>query len=413
MKRPNPLIGEEQIPFIIRAGRAFVFALLLSVCIIVAVNNWDARPFANIPAWYVLMPAMVAIVAENAIKIWAKINPAAKIACYVFDMLLLLVITIFSDGTLISTLYIIILSEFYIEHEKLSDCIAMGASGIGMFLVTLAVTNSLKEGDINVVPVLTGAVNDLILLAAHFFVLNFAVQIYRKNRELNAALDELNETNAKLVRAYDELKEIAVLEERQRIAKDIHDTVGHAITAVIMQTEAARLVLDSDPEDARRKISTANMQAKNALEQLRDSVHLLSGAETGGTLKTLLETIAHDSADGTGIAVRTDIEDIGCGEEQRRFLGNSLKEGISNGFRHGGATAFWVEVKREGNTLRFLLSDNGEGSDPATLKEGFGLSGMRTRAEKLGGSVEFSTEKGEGFEIRISLPLAVKGEEKS
>ena len=172
-----------------------------------------------------------------------------------------------------------------------------------------------------------------------------------------------------------------------------------------MQTEAAKLVIDSDPAEAKRKLSAANLQAKHALEELRESVHLLSGVEKRPTLKDALLNIVHESTDGTDITIRSEIEDIELCDAKSRFLCNSLKEGISNGLRHGGATAFWFECKQEGENLAFLLSDNGRGMKLSSFREGFGLKGMQKRAETLGGSVWFDTEPDEGFEIHISLPL--------
>ena len=197
---------------------------------------------------------------------------------------------------------------------------------------------------------------------------------------------------------------VTALEERQRIAKDIHDTAGHSITTIIMQTEAARLVIDSDPADAKRKIAAANLQARNALEELRESVHLLSGAKEQLTLRETLMNIIHESTDGTGIVIRADIDDITLCNAKHRFVCNTLKEGISNGLRHGSATAFYFELKRKGERISFLLSDNGKGTDECQLKKGFGLKGMTARAEAFGGEISFESEPGEGFEIHISLP---------
>ena len=214
----------------------------------------------------------------------------------------------------------------------------------------------------------------------------------------------MEESNKKLQAAYRELQEVTALEERQRIAKDIHDTAGHSITTIIMQTEAAKLVIDSDPEDAKRKIASANLQARNALEELRESVHLLSGGKEQLSLRDALLSIVHESTDGTGIVIRSDIDDIALCRAKYRFLCNTLKEGISNGLRHGNATAFYFELKRRGGKIGFLLSDNGTGMDAAKLRKGFGLKGIYARAEALGGSVRCETEPDEGFELRIDLP---------
>lgn len=407
-----------EISTLISVGSGAIFFLLVFVGILLAVDNWNLTVFGTIRAWQGYLPVLLVLLAENAVKIWALKTFAQKIACYVLDILCLIVLTIFTNGQLISTLYIVILSEFYLGQEKLGGSIAMGVASIVIFLAARAISGFLDGDSLNLVSLITGAFNDLLLMALHFFVFNFAIQIYRKNKELAAMYKELSESNEKLRSAYEELgesneklrvaygrlQETAAIEERQRIAKDIHDTAGHSITTIIMQTEAAKLAVGGDPAEAKRMIAAANLQAKNALEELRESVHLLSGGTDRMTLKESLLSIIHESTDGTGIVIRADIEDIELCDAKRRFLRNTLKEGISNGLRHGNATAFYFELKREGDKIRFLLSDNGSGMAITKLKEGFGLRGMSARAEALGGTVRFETEEGEGFEIHITLP---------
>ena len=408
----------RQIPaLLLRWGNTVIFGLLLLVELLLLMNNWGAV-FFGIRAFWVLLPVTAFLAAENAVKLWAIKGFARRIPCYVLDILCLTVLPVFSDRSLISTLFIIILSEFYLSQESLSGSIAMGAASIVLFLIAFAVSGALKERNVDLVALLSNGFNDILLMALHFFVFNFVLFVYRKNNELNAALEEigasneklrqaneeLRENRRKLQEAYKDLQEVTALEERQRIAKDIHDTAGHSITTIIMQTEAAKLVIDSDPADAKRKIAAANLQARNALEELRESVHLLSGTTEQLTLREQLMSIIHESTDGTGIVIRSDIEDISLCSAKRRFLCNTLKEGISNGLRHGGATAFYFELKARGDRVLFLLSDNGKGADGANLKKGFGLKGMTARAEALGGQISFESEEGEGFEIDIVLP---------
>lgn len=227
--------------------------------------------------------------------------------------------------------------------------------------------------------------------------------ILRKNAELDDRMQELDKSNEKLRIALENAKEVTLLKERQRIAKDIHDTAGHSITTVIMQTEAAKIAIGKDSEDAKHKIIAANLQAKHALEELRESVHLLSGMEEFRSLKDNLQSIVDESTDGTEIVIRSDIDDVQLCQAKHRFVCNTLKEGISNGLRHGNATAFYFSFQKQEEGVRFLLSDNGTGVDD--IKEGFGLSGMRKRAESLGGEVKFESEAGEGFEIDLYLPF--------
>ena len=171
-----------------------------------------------------------------------------------------------------------------------------------------------------------------------------------------------------------------------------------------MQTEAAKLIIDERPEEAKSKIIAANLQARHALEELRDSVHLLSGLTDSKTLKTALLEVIHESTDGTGINIRSEIVDVDVSPAKHRFLCNTLKEGISNGLRHGGATAFWFELKIVEDSLKFTLSDNGKGVT-GQVRAGFGLTTMQQRAMSLGGEVEFESDIEEGFELRLTLPM--------
>ena len=392
----SEIIREHGEALVVKYGKILIFLGLVTVGVVLAVNNREN--------YLAILQLEAVLIAENAVKIWGLKSYKTKIVCYVLDTLILLLLTYFSDGTLISTLYMIILTEFYLSQEKLSGSIAMCACSIGLFLLTLGVSRAMQGETVAIGAMVAGAFNDLVLLSLHFLIVNFALQLYRKNQKITKTLEELNASNEKLRLAYNELQEVTALEERQRIAKDIHDTAGHSITTVIMQTEAAKLVIDSDPAAAKQKIAAANLQAKHALEELRESVHLLSGIGENATLRDMLLSIIHDSTDGTDLVIRSDIEDLTLSDAKSRFICNTLKEGISNGLRHGGATAFYFELRKEGNRVFFLLSDNGEGTDVNSLKEGFGLTGMHARAESLGGNVYFETEPGEGFEIHLVLP---------
>ena len=396
----NPLPYQK----LVAIGKVLIFLALVLVLIILAVDCRDMY-FEGIRAIVVILPVSAALLIENAVKLFAIRTFKRRIVCYVIDLAFLLVLTCFSGGRLISTLFIVILSEFYLSQEKLAGNIAMGVCSVVLYLAMLALSQLLRAEPVELDMLISNAFNDLIVFALHFLLVNFLLLIYRKNEEIAQRAKELAESNQKLAEAMEKLKEVTALEERQRIAKDIHDTAGHSITTVIMQTEAAKLALENDPAGAKRSIVAANLQAKHALEELRESVHLLSGREGGESLRDMLVGIVHESTDGTGIAVRYDIDDITLCDAKSRFLCNTLKEGISNGLRHGKATAFYFELKKGEKDAEFLLSDNGTGMDISALKEGFGLRGMHACAESLGGSVWFETEIDEGFEIHLRLPL--------
>ena len=398
---------------IIQGLRYIILALLVFLCGVIAVASFERG--AGLPVILTLASA-AALVFSMVMKIFVMRTFLRKIAWYVIDSLLLLVFTVFSSwgislvfgSSYIFLVYMLVLSEYYLSAPSLRDCAIMFAVNLAAYTVVYIINAVVRNEFGSAFLVSSQYFLVLIVLVLHFIMFNFAMTVSRKNKQIEENLRELEESRNELLRAYEKVEEATVIEERNRIAKEIHDTAGHSLTTVIMQTEAARLAMEKDPARARHCIDAANLQAKNCLEELRLSVHLLSGRRENVTLKEYLEGILDETAEGTSFTVRSKIDDVEMKDEAERFISNTLREGISNGIRHGGSTAFFFELKDMGNYVELLLSDNGAGADMTKFKEGFGLSGMRAKAEALGGMINFSSEPGEGFEIRLSLPGSLK-----
>lgn len=395
----------------LQAIRLVILILLVIVIFIVVFNGLDR---GKGPVIFTI-PVSVALLFSMVMKVFVMRTFHQKIAWYVIDSILLVLLNFFSGWRLsVATdsfcylVYVLVLSEFYISAPSLRDNLIMFAVNVAAFTAVYVMIAVVNDEFGSAFAISSQYFLALIVLVLHFVMFNFAMTVSRKNRQIEENLHELEDSRRELMRAYDKLEEATVLEERNRIAKEIHDTAGHSLTTVIMQTEAARLALGKDVAEAERCITAANIQAKNCLDQLRLSVHLLSGRRENVTLKEYLEGILEETANGTYLTVRSKIDDLELTEEAERFISNTLREGISNGIRHGGSTAFLFELKDKGNFVEFLLSDNGSGVDMKNFKEGFGLSGMRAKAESLGGMVHFSSEEGEGFEILLSLPGSLK-----
>ena len=398
---------------IIQGLRYIILALLVFLCGVIAVASFERG--AGLPVILTLASA-AALVFSMVMKIFVMRTFLRKIAWYVIDSLLLLVFTVFSSwgislvfgSSYIFLVYMLVLSEYYLSAPSLRDCAIMFAVNLAAYTVVYIINAVVRNEFGSAFLISSQYFLVLIVLVLHFIMFNFAMTVSRKNKQIEDNLRELEESRNELLRAYEKVEEATVIEERNRIAKEIHDTAGHSLTTVIMQTEAARLAMEKDPARARHCIDAANLQAKNCLEELRLSVHLLSGRRENVTLKEYLEGILDETAEGTSFTVRSKIDDVEMKDEAERFISNTLREGISNGIRHGGSTAFFFELKDMGNYVELLLSDNGAGADMTKFKEGFGLSGMRAKAESLGGMINFSSEPGEGFEIRLSLPGSLK-----
>ena len=386
-------------------GKWLVFLALLTVEVLMLLQQTDE--FKKERGWIrlvVLLSLVVLLTASEAVQLFA-VRGRARFVFYSIDAVAACCCLFFAYGTYPLILYMLALTQFYIGSEKFRFSIIVFGVSMPLYAVIFGMQGDfLKIGNEGFLNVLWQGLGAVIAITFHFLVVHIALAFYRQYLKLNKTVKELHESQEKLQKAYDAVAEVSALEERQRIAKEIHDTAGHSITTVIMQTEAAKRIIENNPDEAKAKIVAANLQAKHALEELRDSVHLLSGRAENQTLESALQNIINESMDGTGIVIRFAISNVRVSEAKFRFICNSLKEGIANGLRHGGATAFWFELTADKEIL-FLLSDNGRGMYELNLKKGFGLTTMEDRAKSFGGNVEFKTEEGEGFEIRLSLPL--------
>lgn len=397
-----------------RVVHACILVLLIIFEIIVFVQYVNNRPRPSAGLIIALAACLIALVVLCTVEMYGVKTLTGRIVIYVWDFLLLLAICSITGSAYLSALYCVILTEIYINLEVLrTKAIIFGVS-CGGFIVTCVLGWLISHGwsltPDEIVNLISDGLVGAIIFAVHFALANFLIEFYNTNLKLTAALKEADERKAELENAYKELSETAVFQERNRIARDIHDNAGHSMTAVIMQTEAAKLLIDTNPEEAKSKIVSANMQAKNALEQMRESVHLLAGRDSARSLKQELEEILAQTMDGTDVNIRADIADIELPWDRRHYIANSLKECLSNGIRHGGATAFYVELSQEGVYAKLTVSDNGCGL-PSDFKEGFGMRGIREKATAFGGRTVVESEQDDGCEVTIVIKLNEKSGE--
>ncbi len=355
-----------------------------------------------------LVVCCAAFAALEAVNLFAIKNFAAKMVFFGFDSALLLAVCILTGDSFLSALYCVVLTGCYVSVERFRDRTVLFGFSCGMYTVSFiggwVIRNAADSLFDSVVKILGGVFFGLLVMAIDYVVVQFLIKFYRTNAELRKALKEADENKTQLEEAYSQLTRTKVYEERNRIAKDIHDNAGHSMTTVIMQTEAAKLLIDDNPAEAKNRIISANIQARNALEQMRQSVHLLAGRQQTRALREEVEEIIAQTIDGTDIKARYDMTDVEAGADTSRFLCNAVKELLANGIRHGGATAFYIELKEVFDRIVLIISDNGSGVC-GQISEGFGLKGMREKAEALGGKCIYSSENGEGFETEITLPV--------
>ena len=384
-------------------GVAVVVALFIMETVICAQS---ASTYEQLWEYIMLLACCLLLDVSVALKYYVIKSLNIKFAAYGADFFFLLVISIITGNDFCVVLYCLSTTEFYLSNEKIrTNLIIFGVSAavfVASFVFGWVRVHTGASVYNSIVQILGGCLFGIVILAIHFVIVVALMRFYRMSKQLSAALSEADASRAELKHAYEKLSETAVFEERNRIAKDIHDNAGHSITSVIMQTEAAKLLIDTDPAEAKTRIISANIQAKNALDQMRSSVHLLAGRPAERSVKDGIEDIVAQTVDSTDLKIRCDLEDITLDEERARFLFNSVKECITNGIRHGGATAFDIEAKMLKDEVSLLVSDNGSGLSE-DFSEGYGLKSMREKAEEFGGGIRISGEPGEGCEVEVFI----------
>ena len=398
----------------LRLARGVIFVLLMFVELLILLQHVERILEGGSWVTFVIIVLLLVVftVAETA-KDFIYPTEENLLVYYVLEVAATCGLLFLTGGAYSLILFILTLTQFYFGARTIRATAWMFFAALLLYAVSYFFQVLLMRGDVWGIEILRESAGTLVALICHFLSVQLILAFYRQYLRLHRTLAELDASKKKLESAYSVVAEVTALEERQRIAKEIHDTAGHSLTTVIMQTEMAKRMIDTNPQEAKIKIVAANLQARHTLERLRESVHLLSGTEEGLSLKMEMENIIHESSDGTDIRIRAEIEDISVSSAKRRFLCNSLKEGLANGLRHGNATAFWVELKTEEEKIRFLLSDNGKGLDGKKAVWGYGLTSMRARARTFGGEMGVTSEPNEGFELQITLPIDASNEKKA
>jgi signal transduction histidine kinase len=213
--------------------------------------------------------------------------------------------------------------------------------------------------------------------------------------------------NSKL-RAYaEQVEALATTRERNRLARDIHDSLGHYLTVVNMQIEASLAVLDSDPDRAREALLKAQALTKEGLGEIRRSVGALraEATEPGQLHQALLKLADDHRASGLEISYALEGQPRPCAAAIEMALYRAAQEGLTNIRKHAAAARAELRLSyQRSDVIMLRLCDDGVGSDyPNT--GGFGLRGLRERAGALGGEVVIHTAPGQGFVLSVEIPV--------
>lgn len=200
---------------------------------------------------------------------------------------------------------------------------------------------------------------------------------------------------AKLKIANDEIEHLAKVAERERIARDLHDVLGHTLSVIILKSELAGKLIDRDPERAKAEIRDVEQTSRSALAEVRSTIRGYRANSLEAELRQARATL-----ETAGVAVQAEAGSVPLTPSQESVITLVVREAVTNIVRHANARTCQLRLARVNGNCRLEIQDDGQGG---VQVEGSGLRGMRERVEALGGTLQRDSSKGTCLTIEFPM----------
>lgn len=227
-------------------------------------------------------------------------------------------------------------------------------------------------------------------------------QLYEENLRQYRLIQEQNQA---LEQYANQVEKLTLLEERNRMARELHDTVGHTFTSVIMGMDAVSYLMDIAPDKAKERLDVLRQVTRNGLEEVRRNIHQIAPQNEDGTFPQQMARLANEFAvhTGTRVQLHTDGEECELPRQVQLTLIRCLQEALTNAKRHGLAQSVEIRLEFHQGHVRLQVEDDGVGA--GQLEAGFGLSSMRERLDALQGRMEVQSVPGAGTVLTCVIPI--------
>ncbi|MBP1995523.1 sensor histidine kinase [Paenibacillus eucommiae] len=313
----------------------------------------------------------------------------------ILQLILSIVLSVWSESFFAQIYLLILIGEFTFYHSRTHSIIFTIVSYI---TILIGVMSYRQFPNFEEIYLLFPRVIDYFAIFGMSLLARIAFQ--QKNQ---LALD-----HEQLQIASRELEQKVKLEERTRISRDIHDSVGHTLTSALtgLQT-AAHAIRKNNHTVALDMIVRTEDNIRNGLNDVRTSVHLLRENSSGIPFITELMGLIHETKKQTGVDITYEIDTAlpDLPPLMELAIYRALQEGLTNGMKHGASTHFRFSLTCRAGIISFTLTDNGR--PPGPIVFGFGLNAMKERLEQVGGAlVIFAGDGDRGVTLDITIPFA-------
>ncbi len=262
-------------------------------------------------------------------------------------------------------------------------------------------------------------ISENVVLFIYYMVQLFTSQ-KAENERISGLNKQLKQANLKLRDFALELERMAEIRERNRLAREIHDTLGHTLTKIVLGSEASLMLFDEDPAASKIKLEAVTQSAREGLDDIRASIEALrpDSLKEHGLDLTLREMIAKFQKTTSAVIIYEQLAgklEFALDEEDTLY--RIIQECMTNSVRHGHAGLIRIMIRRHEDVLTLDIRDDGSGCEK--VNEGFGLRHMQERLELLSGSLTYGNrmddpqDGNQGFYVIASLPVRKRNQEES
>ncbi len=252
--------------------------------------------------------------------------------------------------------------------------------------------------------VLAGAIRNLLvtlnIVAFTWALLTYVVYMTNKQRNIEEELRMMDRANLELKSYIEVAEENAEIRERKRISREIHDTLGHALTGISAGIDAVLVLVDMDKESAKKQLHNLSEIVRQGIVDVRRSLNKMRpGALEELTLKASLQALIKPYTKIANLTIDLDYQwgEVDFEKTTEIVIFRAIEEAITNSIRHGQAQHIWLKLTHDETHYYVDISDNGRGCQ--NIKYGFGLTQMQERLATIGGKVSYQGD--DGFKIKI------------
>ncbi len=277
---------------------------------------------------------------------------------------------------------------------------AMLGFTIGSIVLQLLTTTFLITDQVAMVVAWEDAFMRAVIYPIIAFLVSRIVAGQKKDRQA------LTEQNSHLTQYANTVEQLAISQERNRMARDLHDTLAHSLSAVSIQLEAISRQIKSDPEAAKTTLRQTRQIVRQGLKETRRALHALRSSPLDDLgFNLALEQLINDTRARAGLEISLEMPDelVGISPITEQNIYRITEEALNNAIRHAGASHIEIVIRQNKGLLTLIITDNGVGFEPDIISENerYGLVGMHERAHLCNGKL--SIEGGEGTTIRLEI----------